>query len=406
MALLSDFLKRRLSKEEIEETTVDVEPGDEPGSVAVSSTTTEDKPVSAPVATASADESIPQEPAVVEPAATETEPKEEDLIDSKLEEVRAEVEQTQSEQFDVAEAQDVSERLDDTVATMESLLDRGFVSTAEVKLNVNRAHALLRRLDIPVTQFATEALDSEEGRLETLALSKESFKEKAGQLKDAIVSGAKRIKDRVVAAAKAAVSVDERYNQLGHQLVSGADSLKGRAQIAPTVKIAGGRFKYLADGSSQAMDPAKVAATLLSFTKYLTGDYAKKVAGLKNGDEIPALKLPNGLPGAPTAEMRSGTHSAAILFELHYNGQPKDLSIKALSADEVKHVGQAMVEITDLLRGKWITDMLYGGGEEDNFNIRDQLASSLLEIAVYVRHVVAALYAAADKSSENFKDAE
>ena len=393
MSLLNSLINRRLSLEGVEETTetttVQVEPSSEPGAVEVTTTT----------------DSQTQPAAEVDPV-TETEP-ETDLVDQKLEEVRAEVETAADERADLEKASDVTERLDSVVTTMESLIERGYASATEVKLLKSRGTRLLSSIEVPFVELSTESYNSEEGRLETLTLTKESFKETASKIKDAVVEGTKRVVSRIANALRALVDVNHDALMRSEALIKQASAIAGKVPANEKVALAYRHHRYMLDSEGKELDPVKVASELVKFTKAFTGSFATELGKLTETSPIPTLHIPAGLPASPTIRVEKDPHVGyeVLVFEEHFAKTSSAGQTKALSGKEIEAVARAVHESVTALKTDWIGAMLMQE-DKDGIDRRDELTSSLLDVCFYIQHLHSVLCRVAELSVKNLKDAE
>ena len=403
MSLLNSLINRRLSLEGVEETTetttVQVEPSSEPGAVEVSSTTdSQTQPAVEPAAEPTA--------AVEVDPVTETEP-ETDLVDQKLEEVRAEVETAADERADLEKATDVTERLDSVVTTMESLIERGYASATEVKLLKHRGTRLLESIEVPFVELSTESYNSEEGRLETLTLTKESFKETASKIKDAVVEGTKRVVSRIANALRALVDVNHDALMRSEALLKQASAIAGKVPANEKIALAYRHHRYLSDSEGKELDPVKVASELVKFTKAFTGSFATELGKLTETSPIPTLHIPAGLPASPTIRVEKDPHAGyeVLVFEEHFAKTSSAGQTKALSGKEIEAVARAVHDSVTALKTDWIGAMLMQE-DKDGIDRRDELTSSLLDVCFYIQHLHSVLCRVAELSVKNLKDAE
>lgn len=117
----------------------------------------------------------------------------EDPLDEAERSFDRELDETEADGDSVVDGIEVTDELEDLSATMESIINGGSVSFVEYASLSELATNTLARVGMESYSFAFEGIETPEGRLENLRLAQEGVAEKAKEVKDAVVAGAKKM---------------------------------------------------------------------------------------------------------------------------------------------------------------------------------------------------------------------
>jgi len=247
-----------------------------------------------------------------------------DNVESDLDAVRDEVESIKEDTSDIAEADGTGEKLEETIQTMEAMLSDDYVNHTELRLVMARGRNLLGRVGVTPSELSFEAharFDSVESRHETLTLATEGFRERAGQLKEAISASAQRIWARIKEVFKSLTDADHRLASL---LVTLEGQLAaGGAPVADTVAMSKRDHAWLADGKGFLIPVGGMTTKLISAVKYSFDTYLPAVMRATSGDAIKPIdaKRFEGLGGGLT--VGTSNRFNAPVFATHRVVDPK-----------------------------------------------------------------------------------
>lgn len=372
--------------------TVDSSPA---AGIAVEEGAAEEVPVDGqpPVETPTEDETaveIPAEVLAEVDAATDVDS---DEVEDQLVEVGTEVETVGDEADDIAVTNDAADSLEETVATMEAMLERGFVSEAELQMVVRRSQRRLERLDIFAPTLSAESMTSEEGRLEALAYAKEDFKEKAGQLRDAVKASLSKLKERISSAAKQLFSVNERLSARAQSLESAVEAIKGGEAKASSLKMSRDDHRFLTDVEGKLLDPKAVAARVKAAAHEVLVKYPGVVAATAADKPLPKVNanVLTGLPAGLTMELSPDGFPVFRTTRLSDKNDRSD--VKVVSPDVLSAIVVSVKGAIEELKSDAIAKALNQNGdmtEEQLHRVDDQI-SYLIDFYFYVQRVLKAL---------------
>lgn len=121
----------------------------------------------------------------------------EDPLDEAERSFDRELDETVTDGDSVVDGIEVTEELEDLSATMESIINGGSVSFVEYASLSELATNTLARVGMESYSFAFEGIETPEGRLENLRLAQEGIADKAKEVKDAVVAGAKKMAAKI-----------------------------------------------------------------------------------------------------------------------------------------------------------------------------------------------------------------
>lgn len=264
----------------------------------------------------------------------------EDPLDEAERSFDRELDETTADGDSVIDGIEVTEDLEDLATTMEAMINQGAVSFVEYASLSELATNTLARVGMESYNFAFEGIDTPEGRLENLRLAQEGIADKAKEVKDAVVAGAKKM------ATKLGSLWDKFLALLGNRkkrikvLQAKVRSL-GEA-TKDTVLIT----KYI-DGAVEG-DAKKSIASTISVAEYVYGDLWSKIRdwSARKGEapSVTQSKL-SSMPGKPAIYFEKGR----IQLEIDsLKGHSKDY--KLASKSELQEILSSADRALDLLR--------------------------------------------------------
>ena len=403
MSLINDLLKPKLSTESDNTDPTSVEPAaTDVGTADPAAATTE--PAADPVTPAATPEAAtaastePTEPTGDVDPVTPTEPTPVDdsltQLDTDLDAVRSEVEQVHDDLDDTVEATAKTDQLEETVASMEALIERGFISEPELRLVLGRGTRRVNRLGVENFFLTTESYGSDEGRMETLRLAAESFSETAGRVRDAISSGWNDLKARIGGLAKRLLDSNERIKQAAVALEGKVHAL-GDSPTAETVALNAKDHAFLADQAGATLPPTDLSSKVVAASKALLSEYPKLVASVADDKPVPKINAAalKGLSAALNVVYDvDGLPTFATKPESSVEARK---AIKVLPKAALEQILKNVIASTEVLRGNWIGDIITPASEGTNEHLdkMDVLASNLLDFYFYAQRVNRALLA-------------
>ena len=117
----------------------------------------------------------------------------EDPLDEAERSFDRELDETTADGDSVVDGIEVTEDLEDLATTMEAMINQGSVSFVEYASLSELATNTLARVGMESYNFAFEGIETPEGRLENLRLAQEGVADKAKEVMDAVVAGAKKM---------------------------------------------------------------------------------------------------------------------------------------------------------------------------------------------------------------------
>ena len=316
-----------------------------------------------------------------------------DEVEDQLVEVGTEVDTVGAEADDIAVTTDAADSLEETVATMEAMLERGFVSEAELQMVVRRGQRRLQRLDIFAPTLSSEAMSSEEGRMEALSYAKEDFKEKAGQVRDAVKGALSKLKERLGSAVKQLFSVNERLSQRALSLESAVNAIKGGEAKAQSLKLSRDDHRFLTDVEGKLLDPKAVAARVKTAAHEILVKYPGVIAATAADKPLPKINsnVLTGLPAGLTMEMSPDGFPVFRTTRLSDKSDRSD--VKVVSPDVLAAIVASVKGAVDELKSDAIAKALNQSGDmtdEQLHRVDDQI-SYLIDFYFYVQRVLKAL---------------
>lgn len=121
----------------------------------------------------------------------------EDPLDEAERSFDRELDETTTDGESVVDGIEVTDELEDLSATMEAMIAGGSVSFVEYASLSELATNTLARVGMESYTFAFEGIETPEGRLENLRLAQEGVADKAKEVKDAVVAGAKKMATKI-----------------------------------------------------------------------------------------------------------------------------------------------------------------------------------------------------------------
>lgn len=231
-----------------------------------------------------------------------------DDLEAGLDDAEVESDALGEESEQIAETVEAKDSLDETVTAMESLLERGSVTKAELALVTGRARRALKRIDIDMIGYSAESAESEEGRLEALTMAHEDLKEKVDRIGSAIKSAVDQLKAR---ASKFMRDNLTYYGRIEHRLEQAAtalEALSGAEAKVQTLSLPRSIHRYTTDASGKSINMVSGAAKLAKVAHDFLEVYpAKAGAAAKQGKTAPISEsLFTGLPGDLTVKIDNG----------------------------------------------------------------------------------------------------
>lgn len=264
----------------------------------------------------------------------------EDPLDEAERSFDRELDETTTDGESVIDGIEVTDELEDLSATMEAMIAGGSVSFVEYASLSELATNTLARVGMESYSFAFEGIETPEGRLENLRLAQEGVADKAKEVKDAVVAGAKKM------AGKLGGLWDKFLALLGNRkkrikvLQAKVRSL-GEA-TKETVLIT----KYV-DGAVEG-DAKKSIGNIVSVAEYVYNDLWAKIRdwSARKGEapSVTQAKLA-AMPGKPAIYFEKGR----IQLEIDsMKGHSKDY--KVASKSELQEILSSADRALDLLR--------------------------------------------------------
>lgn len=313
-------------------------------------------------------------------------------VGDELEAVRAEVEQVQTDTDDTLAATETVTQLEDAVATMEALVERGSITEPELRLTLNRGLRRVDRLGVDNFFLSTESYKSEEGRLETLRLAAESFSETASRVRDAIRFGWSKLKTKLTDILKRLVSSNERIKQAAVALEGKVNALPDTSNTE-SVAVDAKDHAYLADEHGKTLNAVALVDDILKASKAVLIDYPKLVAAVAADKPVQKIdaSILKGLSAAPTVAYDN--QGLPVFTTKPESAEASRKAVKMLPKADLNKVLKGVLDSTELLRGDWMT-AAFNKAEaagSDEFDRMDILLSNLLDFYFYVQRVNRAL---------------
>ena len=211
------------------------------------------------------------EPEVAEEVAAALDP--EDEVISDVDAAGEAAEEVGEITDDVVQAEDDAESLTETVATMEAMVERGFVSLAELTICSNRGRRIAQRYDIYIPSLAQENLTSEEGRLEQLAQTARDLKLANEGIAEGIKAGWTKLREKAASALKQLVDVNARMTSRIQRLEAAVGAIDKSEAKGTTVSLSRSVHRFLTDASGKLLTPTDSAQRLASATQEVLNRY-------------------------------------------------------------------------------------------------------------------------------------
>lgn len=333
------------------------------------------------------------EPEVAAEVAAALDP--EDEVIAEIDEVGEETEEATVAATDISHAEDDVASLQETVATMEAMVNRGFVSEGELFICARRGQRILKRYDVYIPSVAQENLSSEEGRLDQMAQTARDMALATEGIVDGIKAGWAKLKEKVSSAMTRLVSVNARLTARAQRLEAACGAIDKSAAKGSTVKLPRDVHRFLTDEAGKLLPADASAGRLLAASKEILSRYPMAVAKAAKGQN-PGMnkgvlaRLPAGLTMTTTSDGYPIFRTTRLSDKADRSAAPV-----VAPAQLAKIVGNVRA-VLDVLEDKNMglvkaLEVAQATGDEDSIKRVDMMVSHLLDFYFYAQRVAGAL---------------
>lgn len=333
------------------------------------------------------------EPEVAAEVAAALDP--EDEVIAEIDEVGEETEEAAVAATDIGHAEDDVASLQETVATMEAMVNRGFVSEGELFICAKRGQRILKRYDVYIPSVAQENLSSEEGRLDQMAQTARDMALATEGIVDGIKAGWAKLKEKVSSAMTRLVSVNARLTARAQRLEAACGAIDKSAAKGSTVKLPRDVHRFLTDEAGKLLPADASAGRLLAASKEILSRYPMAVAKAAKGQN-PGMnkgvlaRLPAGLTMTTTSDGYPIFRTTRLSDKADRSAAPV-----VAPAQLAKIVGNVRA-VLDVLEDKNMglvkaLEVAQATGDEDSIKRVDMMVSHLLDFYFYAQRVAGAL---------------
>lgn len=333
------------------------------------------------------------EPEVAAEVAAALDP--EDEVIAEIDEVGEETEEATVAATDISHAEDDVASLQETVATMEAMVNRGFVSEGELFICAKRGQRILKRYDVYIPSVAQENLSSEEGRLDQMAQTARDMALATEGIVDGIKAGWAKLKEKVSSAMTRLVSVNARLTARAQRLEAACGAIDKSAAKGSTVKLPRDVHRFLTDEAGKLLPADASAGRLLAASKEILSRYPMAVAKAAKGQN-PGMNK-GVLARLPAGLTMSTTSDGYPIFRTTRLSDKADRSAAPVVAPAqlAKIVGNVRA-VLDVLEDKNMglvkaLEVAQATGDEDSIKRVDMMVSHLLDFYFYAQRVAGAL---------------
>lgn len=333
------------------------------------------------------------EPEVAAEVAAALDP--EDEVIAEIDEVGEETEEATVAATDISHAEDDVASLQETVATMEAMVNRGFVSEGELFICAKRGQRILKRYDVYIPSVAQENLSSEEGRLDQMAQTARDMALATEGIVDGIKAGWAKLKEKVSSAMTRLVSVNARLTARAQRLEAACGAIDKSAAKGSTVKLPRDVHRFLTDEAGKLLPADASAGRLLAASKEILSRYPMAVAKAAKGQN-PGMNK-GVLARLPAGLTMSTTSDGYPIFRTTRLSDKADRSTAPVVAPAqlAKIVGNVRA-VLDVLEDKNMglvkaLEVAQATGDEDSIKRVDMMVSHLLDFYFYAQRVAGAL---------------
>lgn len=333
------------------------------------------------------------EPEVAAEVAAALDP--EDEVIAEIDEVGEETEEATVAATDIGHAEDDVASLQETVATMEAMINRGFVSEGELFICAKRGQRILKRYDVYIPSVAQENLSSEEGRLDQMAQTARDMAMATEGIVDGIKAGWAKLKEKVSSAMTRLVSVNARLTARAQRLEAACGAIDKSAAKGSTVKLPRDVHRFLTDEAGKLLPADASAGRLLAASKEILSRYPMAVAKAAKGQN-PGMNK-GVLARLPAGLTMSTTSDGYPIFRTTRLSDKADRSAAPVVAPTqlAKIVGNVRA-VLDVLEDKNMglvkaLEVAQATGDEDSIKRVDMMVSHLLDFYFYAQRVAGAL---------------
>lgn len=333
------------------------------------------------------------EPEVAAEVAAALDP--EDEVIAEIDEVGEETEEAAVAATDIGHAEDDVASLQETVATMEAMVNRGFVSEGELFICAKRGQRILKRYDVYIPSVAQENLSSEEGRLDQMAQTARDMAMATEGIVDGIKAGWAKLKEKVSSAMTRLVSVNARLTARAQRLEAACGAIDKSAAKGSAVKLPRDVHRFLTDEAGKLLPADASAGRLLAASKEILSRYPMAVAKAAKGQN-PGMnkgvlaRLPAGLTMTTTSDGYPIFRTTRLSDKADRSAAPV-----VAPAQLAKIVGNVRA-VLDVLEDKNMglvkaLEVAQATGDEDSIKRVDMMVSHLLDFYFYAQRVAGAL---------------
>lgn len=333
------------------------------------------------------------EPEVAAEVAAALDP--DDEVIAEIDEVGEETEEATVAATDISHAEDDVASLQETVATMEAMVNRGFVSEGELFICAKRGQRILKRYDVYIPSVAQENLSSEEGRLDQMAQTARDMALATEGIVDGIKAGWAKLKEKVSSAMTRLVSVNARLTARAQRLEAACGAIDKSAAKGSTVKLPRDVHRFLTDEAGKLLPADASAGRLLAASKEILSRYPMAVAKAAKGQN-PGMNK-GVLARLPAGLTMSTTSDGYPIFRTTRLSDKADRSTAPVVAPAqlAKIVGNVRA-VLDVLEDKNMglvkaLEVAQATGDEDSIKRVDMMVSHLLDFYFYAQRVAGAL---------------
>ena len=333
------------------------------------------------------------EPEVAAEVAAALDP--EDEVIAEIDEVGEETEEATVAATDISHAEDDVASLQETVATMEAMVNRGFVSEGELFICAKRGQRILKRYDVYIPSVAQENLSSEEGRLDQMAQTARDMAMATEGIVDGIKAGWAKLKEKVSSAMTRLVSVNARLTARAQRLEAACGAIDKSAAKGSAVKLPRDVHRFLTDEAGKLLPADASAGRLLAASKEILSRYPMAVAKAAKGQN-PGMNK-GVLARLPAGLTMSTTSDGYPIFRTTRLSDKADRSAAPVvtPAQLAKIVGNVRA-VLDVLEDKNMglvkaLEVAQATGDEDSIKRVDMMVSHLLDFYFYAQRVAGAL---------------
>lgn len=319
----------------------------------------------------------------------------EDEVIAEIDEVGEATDETVTVASDIARAEDDVTSLTETVATMEAMVQRGFVSEGELVICTKRGQRILGRYDTYVPSISQENLTSEEGRLDQMAQSARDLAMATEGIVEGIKAGLAKLRDKVGSALKQVVNVNARLGARAQRLEAACGAIDKSATKGTTVQLARGTHRFLTDEAGKLLPPAESATRLLNASKEILSRYPMAVAKAAKGqspgmNKAVLARLPAGLT------MKTTSDGYPIFASTRLSDRADRSAAPVLAPAQLAKIVGNVRAVLDVLEDKntglvKALEVAQATGDEDSIKRVDMMVSHLIDFYFYAQRVAGAL---------------